>query len=247
MNVGLFQYDPVWENRAASREKILSILARRDEPAFPDWLVFPEMTLTGFSNDSSKTTLEDSDVEFFRNLALVHRTAITFGGVAAGKNLSITIGSDGVERARYEKNHLFAFAQEDRHYRPGSGVCEFDIGGVRIRPVVCYDLRFPYLFWERTSEVDLYVVIANWPEARSHHWRSLLTARAIENQAYIVGVNRIGSDPLSQYAGDSRVIDPAGEVQLDCGNHEGMFVSSISVECVRDIRRRMPFLKDRLR
>ena len=247
MNVGLFQYDPVWENRAASRERISSILARRDEPVFPEWLVFPEMTLTGFSNDSGKTTLDDSDVEFFRNLAIVHRAAVTFGGVVAGKNLSITIGSEGAERARYEKNHLFAFAQEDKHYQPGSGLCEFKIGGARVRPVVCYDLRFPYLFWERASEVDLYVVIANWPETRSHHWRSLLAARAIENQAYVVGVNRVGSDPLSRYAGDSRVIDPAGEVQFDCGNREGMFVSNISVERVGDIRRRMPFLNDRLR
>jgi predicted amidohydrolase len=247
MNVGLFQYDPIWEDRAASREKISSILALRDESVFPDWLIFPEMTLTGFSNDSGKTTLDDFDLEFFRNLAVVHRTAVTFGGAVAEKNLSITIGSDGIELARYEKNHLFASAQEDKHYRPGSELCEFEIGDVRIRPVVCYDLRFPYLFWERAAEVDLYVVIANWPEARSRHWRSLLTARAIENQAYVVGVNRVGSDPQSQYSGDSRVIDPTGEVQLECGNREGIFVSSVSVERVRDIRRRMPFLKDRLR
>ncbi|MCX6136885.1 MAG: hypothetical protein NTV54_05245 [Ignavibacteriales bacterium] len=245
MKLGMFQYAPLWEDRQRSRELIAATLPKTGEVTGIDWLIFPEMTLSGFTQNKSRSTLDESDIAYFSRLAVDYNAAVTYGGVVNGKNVSVTIDRHGVQLARYEKIHLFTYANEHESYRPGNTVTDFHLAGFRIRPVVCYDLRFGYLFWEKASDIDAFVVIANWPEVRAHHWRSLLTARAIENQAYVIGVNRVGADPLGNYAGDSCVIDPMGAPLLQCRDGSGLFITEIDPARVCEVRTKYPFLKDR--
>jgi omega-amidase len=247
MRVALAQFAPVWEDKEASKERIRSLIDQPTHSQPIDWFLFPEMTLTGFSNDRTKTTLDDVDHEFFSALAKQHSAFITYGGVADGKNVSITLARDGSESARYEKIHLFSYANEEKHYNPGTGTSSLILDRLTIRPLVSYDLRFPYLFWDDAPQTDLYTVIANWPDTRAYHWRSLLVARAIENQAFVIGVNRVGRDPHVGYDGGSMVVDPMGNVLLDCGASEGMFTTEIEPDLVRSTRTKFPFLVDRKR
>ena len=116
-----------------------------------------------------------------------------------------------------------------------------------IAPIICFDLRFPYLFWNQASQTDLFVVVSSWPARRAEHWMRLLQARAIENQAYVVGVNRTGRDPSLEYGGNSMIFDPLGKILLDCQGKEGIFLcpEDITQSFVLKTRSRFPFLKER--
>ena len=120
-----------------------------------------------------------------------------------------------------------------------------DVDGLRVSPLVCYDLRFADASWPLAAATDLYVYVASWPAPRRHHWRSLLVARAIENQAYVVGVNRVGSGGGLDYAGDSMAVDPMGEVLVDAGSGEAVVVVDVDPGRVEQVRAELPFLADR--
>ncbi|HOW90151.1 MAG TPA: nitrilase-related carbon-nitrogen hydrolase, partial [Elusimicrobiales bacterium] len=147
----------------------------------------------------------------------------------------------------YSKIHLYAYGGEDKCYRPGTERALFELEGLRVMPAVCFDLRFPYLFWNMAEKADIYVVIAAWPMRRAEHWMTLLRARAIENQAYCVGVDRLGMEGKVEYSGNSMCFDPMGRVVADAGSAEGVFVSEARVdrEIVAKTRERFPFLKER--
>jgi omega-amidase len=245
MEIGILQYDMSWEDPDTNRKRISEILHPHLGRKPLDWLIFPEMTLSGFSMNCEKTTLRDNDIQFFRAIAEDHSIYLTFGGVIGGCNRSITIDAKGDIISEYAKIHLFSFAGEDRYYTSGKIQCPFKIGAFKVTPFVCYDLRFPYLFWSRAAETDVYVVIASWPASRITHWTSLLHARSIENQAYVVGVNRIGTDPNAEYSGNSLVFDPQGIILLDCGDTEGLFNCTIDIGNVMETRRKFPFQADR--
>lgn len=120
-----------------------------------------------------------------------------------------------------------------------------DVDGVRVTPLVCYDLRFPEPFRVAAADTDLFVLVANWPELRREHWRTLLRARAIENQAYVVGVNRVGDGNNLHYTGDSAAVGPLGETLVEGGDQEGVFLASVDPEVVAKLRGRFPALNDR--
>jgi omega-amidase len=245
MEIGIVQLDMAWEDPDRNRKRIGEILHSRFGIKQLDWLIFPEMTLSGFSMDRAKTTLRDDDLRFFRSIAKEYSLNLTFGGVIGGYNLSITIDAGGKTISEYSKIHLFSFSDEDKHYTPGNLNSPFNVKGFRVNPYVCYDLRFPYIFWRNAAETDLYVVIASWPASRIAHWRALLQARSIENQAYVVGVNRTGTDPNVDYNGNSLVFDPLGMLLIDCGDAEGLFSCSIDIGNVMETRRHFPFQADR--
>jgi len=209
--------------------------------------VFPEMTLTGFSMNAQKAALEDSDLAFFSDLARRHSACVSFGGVQDGYNNIITMDASGKVISTHAKTHLFSFGGEDKTYRPGHKQDRFIVHDMAVLPAVCFDLRFPYLFWNPAEQTDLAVVIACWPASRTLHWARLLQARAIENQCYVVGVNRTGRDPLLEYRGGSLIVDPMGQVILDCRADEGVFVAPVEVDrdLVAKTRSRLPFLKAR--
>lgn len=244
MKVGLFQYDICWEDKDASKKRILSILGR-DPKIKLDWLIFPEMTLSGFSMDISKTSLNDSDVDFFKSIAKDLGSFVSFGGVMNNNNTALTISPEGSLINKYSKMHLFGYGDETAHYQAGLKYEVFEIGGLRVSPAICYDLRFSYMFWDHAVDVDAFFVIASWPKTRSEHWKTLLKARAIENQSYLIGVNRIGSGGKLEYSGDSAVYGPFGQDLLNCGNKEGVFVTDLSKDLVVSTRRDYPFLSDR--
>ena len=246
MRVGLFQYDMSWKNKAENKSKILSILKASGIKNI-DWIIFPEMTLTGFSMDLQETTISDADIDFFKNISKNYNCNVSFGGVVESNNRNITINRHGDVISQYSKVHLFGYGDESSHYKNGKKGSNFDLEGTRVVPLVCYDLRFSYLFWDNATNTDLFYIIASWPASRRSHWMTLLKARAIENQCFVIGANRIGADPNLTYTGDSMVIDPMGNEILSCHDEEGVHIVEINVEEVSRTRTSFPFLKDRLK
>jgi len=245
MIVGLCQFDLEWENKKTNRSKIISLIENCESIKKIDWLIFPEMTLTGFSMKSMKTTLSDKDIDFFKDISRNFSLYTTFGGVIDNRNSLITIDKDGNTIAEYAKMHLIPHYGENVSYVPGDKLCGFEIMGMRVSPSICYDLRFSYLFWEQASTTDIYVNIANWPMVRDLHWITLLRARAIENQAYMIGVNRVGKDPKSKFLGNSNVISPTGDRILKCNDLIGIFSVKIEKTILDKIKVSFPVLDHR--
>ncbi len=146
---------------------------------------------------------------------------------------------------RYAKIHPFSYAGEHERYAPGRDFLTVDIDGLRVSLFVCYDLRFADEFWALAQQTDLYVVPANWPRARHEHWRALLRARAIENQAYVLGVNRVGAAGDLPHVGGSALIDPLGSTVFEAGSVPSVTAADADRETVGDTRSKFPFLADR--
>ena len=164
-------------------------------------------------------------------------------------NTLVLAGPDGTTHT-YAKIHPFSYAGEHEHYAAGDRHVTVDVEGVRVSLFVCYDLRFADEFWTLAEDTDCYLVVANWPESRREHWRVLLRARAIENQAYVVGVNRVGQGGKLEYAGDSRIIGPLGGVRAEAPPEDGKGVETVLIEDVdparvAEVRAEFPFLADR--
>ena len=247
MKLALCQYDIKWEDKEANKKRILELLATCPRKQEIDWLIFSEMTLSAFTMNTPVSELNESDRDFFRDLAMKNNINVSYGGVENGFNNLITLNRHGDRVNTYSKIHLYAFGGEDKYYKAGSKQEVFELEGLKIMPAVCFDLRFPYLFWKMAEQVDLYLVIAAWPMRRAEHWMTLLRARAVENQAYCAGVDRLGLEGKVEYSGNSMCFDPLGKVMLDAGTAEGIFVSEIAVtkDLVSKSRERFPFLKER--
>jgi predicted amidohydrolase len=212
--------------------------------------LLPEMFCTGFSMESdriaqppggpSETFLRSTAKE----LGLSILASVPEAGQPRPRNMAILAGPDGAV-TRYAKIHPFTFGGEDRVYTGGDRIVTVPIDGVRVTPFVCYDLRFPEPFRLAADDTDLFALVANWPEARREHWRTLLRARAIENLCYVAGVNRVGEGGELRYAGDSVVVSPWGEVLVEGAADEAVLVFDVDPAIVRDARARFPALRDR--
>ncbi|HOK80197.1 MAG TPA: nitrilase-related carbon-nitrogen hydrolase [bacterium] len=246
MKICLCQFDIKWENKQENKTRIREILSGIEKNQV-DLIIFPETTLTGFSFNKEITSLMQQDIEFFSDIAQRHSSYVCFGGIDDNKNVCITINPQGRLISKTGKIHLFSPSGEPLHHCPERKIVSFCIGKTTITPFICYDLRFAPLFWTSAEKTDIFIVIANWPEKRKAHWKILLQARAIENQAIVAGVNRIGESPDEKYSGDSCVIDPWGNVIIDAESSPGAFVCDIRIEQVSEIRRSFPILKDRLK
>lgn len=251
MLVAAIQHDIEWEAPQRNFERLLpQIESAVGEGA--SLVVLSEMWSTGFSMNSLAIA-EPADGP---TASFMHETAAVTGAWIAGSfpertegyslptNRLLFAGPNG-EDHRYSKIHPFTFAKEDLHYAPGRGTVTVEVEGVRVTPFVCYDLRFADLFWERAATTDCFVVSANWPKARRSHWATLLRARAIENQAYVVGVNRVGSVGDLAYSGDSCIINPLGEVIKATPEVETTIVGEVSPAVVAQVRSDFPFMADR--
>lgn len=253
MQIVCCQFDIAWENKAANFRKVRHLLAGVNvRPGA--LIVLPEMFATGYSLDVDVVAESGADrptEQFLAELARQQQAWIVGGLVtrdAAGKgrNEALVVAPDGREAARYCKLHPFSLAGEHENFAPGQGVVLFSSGGFTAAPFVCYDLRFPEIFRAAVGHgADLAIVIANWPATREAHWLTLLAARAIENQAYVVGVNRCGRDPQQIYSGRSLVFDPHGTILADAGNAEGVIDIEIDPRTVAEARRQFPALRDR--
>ena len=159
-------------------------------------------------------------------------------------NTLVLAGPSG-QTHRYRKIHPFTFSGEHEHFNAGTELVTVQIDDLRLGLFVCYDLRFADEFWQLAKHVDAYVVVANWPESRRLHWQSLLQARAIENQAYVIGCNRVGEGGGLVYSGDSRIVDPLGELVVSGAREEALLVADVRADHVADVRTRFRFLPDR--
>ncbi len=248
MKIGLFQYDPVWENKQKNREKILSMMTNNFSGA--DLLVFPEMTLTGFSmnTDTLAESLRGESFDFFSAVSKKYSCKILAGIIERDKDgyFNTLLHIDGSElKSYYRKIHPFSYSTEDRHYKRGGKTIITEINSFSTGLSICYDLRFPELYRQYgKARTDLIVVIANWPDTRIEHWRTLLKARAIENQCYVAGVNRVGNDPKLNYTGYTSLFDPSGKEILSESDSEKILVAEISKNCVEEVRAKLPFLND---
>jgi predicted amidohydrolase len=217
-------------------------------------VVLPEMFATGFSMRAEEMAAHERlIVEGARSLARRHSVFLVAGfadqGAARPRNAAGLFDTAGVERARYHKLHPFSLANEHAHFDAGEALHTVTIdaarGPVRVTPLICYDLRFPEPFRVAAAQTDLFVVIANWPEARREAWRALLRARAIENQCYVLGVNRVGAGNGLSYSGDSALLSPFGEVISEAAGTEALIRGEVDAEAVREARARFGFLADR--
>ncbi|HVY69852.1 MAG TPA: carbon-nitrogen family hydrolase [Verrucomicrobiae bacterium] len=251
MNVFLCQSDIRWEDKAANFTRVRELLASAQPPR-GSLLVLPEMFATGFTmNVPAIHEAAGGETEkFLAELAAEYQSAVigglvTLGPEGKGRNQALAVAPDGKVLARYSKIQPFSLGGETQSCGSGTEVVLFSWGDFQIAPFVCYDLRFPELFrvaaWR---EAEVLVVIANWPVKRIGHWVTLLQARAIENQAYVIGVNRSGTDPSFQYTGRSLVVDPHGQIIADAGIVEGVAAAEISRDVVVNWRRDFPALRD---
>ncbi|MGD8307482.1 MAG: nitrilase-related carbon-nitrogen hydrolase, partial [Ignavibacteria bacterium] len=209
MKICLVQYNPSWEDKTKNRDKIDRMLQKVDDV---DLLVFPEMTLTGFTMKSRNFAedLKGESFNYFAGLAKQFNTNVIAGLIEIDSgdrfNTLIHLDKSGNLKALYHKIHPFSYSEEDKNYSAGDKPSVTEIDGWKTGLSICYDLRFPELYRIYARErVHLIIVIANWPDTRIEHWRSLLKARAIENQCFVIGVNRVGTDIKLTYNGYSGI------------------------------------------
>ena len=251
MKIAAIQSDIAWEDPEANFTRLRPWVAAA-AAAGAKLVVLPEMFACGFSMTTAKIAEPPGgpSTRFLEHQARQHDLWICGSvpevplGEAKPYN-TLVLASPHGQVVRYRKIHPFSFAKEHEHYGAGSDHITVDVDGLRCTLFVCYDLRFADEFWGRAEQTDAYVVVANWPERRRHHWTTLLQARAIENQAYVVGVNRVGHGNGLDYSGDSRIVDPWGEVLAAAAGGETMVLADVRPEVVRDARERFPVLKDR--
>jgi omega-amidase len=251
MNVHLIQIDSAWEDRATNYAKARKLIAAAD-PQPGSLVILPETFSTGFSMNLAATAEPERGPteQFLREMAAQYQSCV-IGGVVTqtsngqGMNQALAIAPNGTVLARYTKNYPFSLGGEDKVHVAGSGVVLFEWQGLRIAPLICYDLRFPELAREamRTG-AEVLIYIAAWPVKRIQHWITLLQARAIENLAYVIGVNRCGTDPEFTYTGRSVVVEPQGIVIADAAEQERVTTAQLDPAVVHDWRRQFPALKD---
>ena len=257
LTVTIIQTDLSWENKKANLQMLEEKIKRISQRT--ELVILPEMFPTGFSMKTHELAeaMNGETVEWMKRIASEEKIIITGSVIIKEENnfynrliWMLPNGEYGI----YDKRHLFGFGKEDEHYSSGNKRLIAQAKGWKINLQVCYDLRFPV--WSRQApslleraegevEFDLLIYVANWPERRSHAWKTLLTARAIENQSYVVGVNRVGKDGNDIYhSGNSMIIDPLGEVLYHKADDEDVFTITLNNEHLQKVRQQFPFLKD---
>lgn len=247
--LNLVQYSPEWENKEANKRKIYRLIGNNLIPE--SVFIFPELTLTGFSmkSDVYSEEMKGETFNFFSQIASENEVHILAGLIEKESgsyyNSLIHIDSSGEIKTKYRKIHPFSYSTENKHFQRGTRPIMADINGWKTGLSICYDLRFPELYRQYGKErAELIIVIANWPDARIEHWRVLLRARAIENQCYVAGVNRVGNDPKLHYNGFSGIYDPMGNEIVSVPDNEQVITADISMGMVSETRNKYPFLND---
>jgi predicted amidohydrolase len=250
MRVAAVQHDICWEDAPATRMHIAPMIAQA-AGAGARLVVLTEMFPTGFSMHPERIAEDEAgpSEQWLLEQAARHDVhligSIAQRGPDGGyRNNAVVAAPDGSVH-RYAKIHPFSFAREHERYTAGDRFLTLRIDDIRVSVFVCYDLRFADEFWALAGDTDLYVVPANWPEPRREHWRALLRARAIENQAYVVGVNRVGTVNDLVHVGDSAIIDPLGRTLAEASVGETVLFAEVKSEMVAEVRSQYPFLADR--
>ena len=251
MKVTILQLDIEWGSPQVNIERAESLM---EQQPGSDLYVLPEMWGTGFASDPNGIAENETDsiaLEWMRHTAINRQCAIA-GSLAIDdgngyKNRHYFIDGRKNTFSYYDKHHLFRYGGEDRFYVPGENHTIVEYMGFRFLLLTCYDLRFPV--WSRYADqlqFDAIIVVANWPESRQNAWQILMRARAIENQALLIGCNRVGNDPYSHYRGMSAVISPIGKTLAACqANIPSAVTVDIDIESIRHKREKFRVLEDR--
>lgn len=252
MKIGLFQINIAWENKAGNFNKVETFAIKAKEQDV-DLIVLPELFSTGYTMNSEPLAenLSGETPSFLSKLSKDYKVCVLGSFIekteTKPKNSAILFNKKGLLIFHYSKIHLFSFIGEDKNYSPGEKIPIFKLHQQKLGAVICYDLRFPEAFIELADKgVKCVFVIASWPVERIEHWDFLLKARAVDNQIYVVGVNRVGKSPLGSYPGHSAVVDPFARVIATAQeNEEGIIISDIDFSFVEKIRKEFPILKDK--
>ena len=251
------QTDLHWENKVANLEMLGNkIMGIREKTNI---VVLPEMFSTGFTMkpEVMAEKMDGETITWMRNIArekgIILAGSLSIEDEGEYYNRFVWMLPNG-QHGSYDKRHCFSLGGENEHYAPGNKRTIASVGGWRINLQICYDLRFPVWARQQTiadpekepaPEYDLMINVANWPERRSHHWKTLLQARAIENQCFVVGVNRVGNDGNGLYhSGDSMVIDPLGQILYHKSEEEDIHTTILEKAQLEEVRTRLPFWKD---
>jgi predicted amidohydrolase len=251
MKLALLQFDIAWNDPKENESRCARLVSDAvDQGA--EVIVFPEMFTSGFSLLSGNDAVVAGSI----GTSFLAHVASEYGVHTIGSVPEITESGDMFNTAwvfnssgkvaSYRKIHLFSYGNETDLYRPGDSLLTIALpGGIRCTLFICYDLRFSVPFYKAARKTDLFLILANWPSARREHWLTLLRARAIENQAFVAGVNRIGSGGGLEYSGDSSVYAPDGSVIGAMHDRSGVLVSEIESSTVSETRNTFPALADR--
>jgi len=251
VRVALLQVSGAWEDPPESRRQAASWIASA-AAAGARLVLLPEMFPCGFGSRAHRFAEAPGGAteRFLATKAREHDLYVggSIAELAPGAERpsnTLLLAGPGGEVRRYAKRHLFSPAGEDERFTPGTATPTWTLDGLRCTPAICYDLRFPARFWEAASGTDCFLVVASWPAARRAHWKTLLRARAIESQAYVCAVNRVGEGGGVAYAGDSAVIGPEGEILVTAAEDETILLFDLSPARVREARARFPFVSGR--
>ena len=252
LTITTIQSNLLWEEKSANLHILEKKIVGIEEKT--EIVVLPEMFSTGFSMKTEELaeTMDGETLQWMKRVSRENNIIVTGSIIIEEEgnyyNRLIWMLPNG-QYGHYDKRHLFAFGEEDKHYKPGDKRLIASVKGWKINLLVCYDLRFPV--WarqqkkEESAEYDVLIYVANWPERRSHAWKTLLCARAIENQCYVIGVNRVGNDGNNIYhSGNSLIISPLGEVLYHMADEEDIFTITLDKETLDEVRNRFPFWRD---
>lgn len=252
MKIALASLDQKWEDKNANLERCEE-LTEKAKLLGAELIIFPEMTLTGFSMNTSysaESANKSPSVNAFSRLAKDNQIAIFAGVVlysgAKPSNALLAFSDDGKEQARYFKIHPFSFAKENEHFHSGNQLAKMTMPEFKFGLSICYDLRFPEFYSAMGKDCDVIVNIANWPKRRVDHWRTLLKARAIENQIFVIGVNRVGLDVSGlEYEHSSLIVNANGEFLQPLLSETEIDVYEISQQDLIDFRKSFSTRQDR--
>lgn len=265
MRVAALQYDVAWEDKPANHRIVESLLEDLDLPK-GSLVVLPELGDTGFSFNLD-LIVDGRTLPWAKDLARRRGIWLQVGHAergddGLGRNCTSLVGPDGTLAGTYAKVHPFSFGKESEHFARGDHLLLRRCGGAWVCPLICYDLRFPELWRLAVAgtagegggdagsagdvgmAAEVFTMVASWPDARQTHWRSLLIARAIENQAFVVGVNRVGADPYLGYAGGSIIVSPRGDVLAEASDTPAVLQAELDLDVLRQWRRVFPALAD---
>ena len=252
MKIALASLNQKWEDKNANLQRCKE-LTEKAKLLGAELIIFPEMTLTGFSMNTSysaEPANQSSSVNAFSRLAKDNQIAIFAGVVissgAKPSNSMVAFSNDGKEQARYFKIHPFSFVKEDEYFQSGNKLSKMDMPEFKFGFSICYDLRFPEIYSAMAKDCDVLVNIANWPKLRVDHWRTLLKARALENQVFLIGVNRIGIDGNGlEYEPSSLVVNANGEFIQPIHNEKELDIYEIRQQELLDFRKSFTTRQDR--
>ena len=250
MRFAAVQFDIAWEDKQANHAIIESMLAEAAvQPG--TFVLLPELGDTGFSMNLDRI-VDDRSLDWGRELARRLRIFLQIGYAERGedqrgRNCAAIISPDGSLHGIYRKVHPFSYGKEALHYSGGREALIASCEPALVAPLICYDLRFPEL-WRLAAThahaAEVFTIGASWPAARQHHWRALLIARAIENQAYVVAANRVGADPHLKYRGGSMIVSPTGDVLAEADDQPRILQAELDLAQLRQWRREFPALRD---